>query len=76
MVSKFVIIAVFVLAVVASTWWCIVTFYSATYVPTDARVAPNPLTLAAPTKQSSSPEASPDNSPAPPFKTFQSSRGR
>lgn len=76
MVSKFIMIAVFVLAVVASTWWCILTFYSATYVSTDARATPGPITLATPTKQSPLPEEPPDTSPVPPFKTFQSSRGR
>jgi hypothetical protein len=75
MVAKFTIIAVFVLAVIATTWWCIVTFYSSTYVSTDARATPDPLSLIAPTRESSPTEAHSDSSQAPPpFKTFQSSR--
>lgn len=70
------IVAVFVLAVIASTWWCIVTFYSATYVSTDARATPDPVTLTVSTKQSPLSEETPTPQPPPPFKTFQSSRGR
>ncbi|MCX6898036.1 MAG: hypothetical protein NT105_04975 [Verrucomicrobia bacterium] len=74
--SKFIVIAVFVLALIFGTRWCIVTFYSATYVATDPRSARGAMTLATPTKQLSHEEETAGGPALPPFEVFKSSQSR
>ena len=49
--SKFMTIMVLALALVLGTRWCIVTFYSTTYVSTDPRGLAGKVQLSAPTRQ-------------------------
>jgi|GEM_PF-2985193 len=74
--SKFIVIAVFVLALIFGTRWCIVTFYSATYVATDQRSAHGRLPLANPTIQMSQKEEEVGEAPSPPFQVFKPSQSR
>lgn len=74
--SKFMVIVVFALALIFGTRWCIVTFYSATYVATDPRSAQGRIPLANPTIQSSQKEEAAGEVPSPPFQVFKPSQSR
>jgi len=70
------VIAVFALALIFGTRWCIVTFYSATYVTTDPRSVQGRLPLANPTIQASQKEEAAGEAPSPPFQVFKPSQSR
>lgn len=74
--SKFMVVAVFALALIFGTRWCILSFYSATFVPTDARGLQGQVLLTGPPSPSSHEEEAPAGTLAPQFQAVHASRGR
>jgi len=74
--SKFMMVAVFTLAMVFATRWCVLMFYTQTYAPTDTRSLNAASQLGYPTKQPSQNDEPPASTLAPEYQTFQVTRGR
>jgi len=69
-------VAVIALALMVGTRWCILMFYTKTYVPTDARSVQEPAHLISPPKTSPREEESPSSTLAPQYQAVQTARGR